>query len=79
MSRPFAKNNGKSAFSQINKPLFASDYIAEKKAKYTFCDSKYCYVNKNVYSQSNYMQFKNINNDKYNCNTPQKKEQVFYL
>lgn len=35
MSRPFAKNNGKTAFGQFIEPLNASEYISIKKTKAT--------------------------------------------
>jgi len=66
MSRPFAKYPAKPTFAQIKEPLDASDYIANKKAKYTFCKSNICYPNKNVYSESNYLIQKQANNLKFN-------------
>ena len=62
MSRPFAKNNGKSTFAQIKEPLNASQYTSIKKTKYTFCKPNYCHPNKNLYSQSNYLMLKSANN-----------------
>jgi len=61
MSRPFAKNNGKTTFAQFNKPLDAGQYTLIKKTKYTFCKPDYCHPNKNLYSQSNYMMLKKAN------------------
>ena len=34
MSRPFAKNNGKTTFAQFNQPLNAGEYTLIKKTKY---------------------------------------------
>ncbi len=61
MSRPFAKNNGKTTFSQFKEPLNASNYISYKKIKTTFCKPDYCNQNKNLYSQSNYLLLKKAN------------------
>ena len=65
MSRPFSKNNGKTTFAQFNKPLNSGEYTSIKKTKYSFCKPDYCYPNKNLYSQSNYMLLKSANNLKY--------------
>ena len=62
MSRPFAKNNGKSTFAQFKEPINASQYTLIKKTKYSFCKPDYCHPNKNLYSQSNYMLLKQANN-----------------
>lgn len=59
MSRPFAKNTAKSAFAQFKEPLNSSDYILNKKNKYSFCNIDYCSNKKNIYSQSNYINLKN--------------------
>ena len=61
MSRPFAKNNGKTTFAQFKEPLNAGNYISNKKTKYTFCKPDYCQQNKNLYSQSNYLLLKKAN------------------
>ena len=61
MSRPFAKNNGKTTFAQFNQPLNAGEYTLIKKTKYSFCKPDYCHPNKNLYSQSNYLLFKKAN------------------
>ena len=61
MSRPFAKNNGKTTFAQFNKPLDAGQYTLIKKTKYTFCKPDYCHQNNNLYSQSNYLLLKKAN------------------
>jgi hypothetical protein len=56
MSRPFAKNNGKTTFSQFINPVNASDYTSSKKIKNIFCPIKPCVpLNKNLYSQSYYI------------------------
>lgn len=62
MSRPFAKNNGKSAFFKFKEPLDAGDYIKIKKTISSFCQSDFCHPNKNLYSQNNYNNFKQANN-----------------
>jgi len=62
MSRPFAKNNGKTTFAQFNESLAAGEHTLIKKTKYSFCKPKYCYPNQNLYSQSNYMLLKKANN-----------------
>jgi len=46
MSRPFNKYSGKSAFCKVQEPLNGSEYILNKKAKYSFCSPN----NKNVCS-----------------------------
>lgn len=61
MSRPFAKNNGKTTFAQFKEPLDAGEHILIKKTKYSFCQPDYCHPNKNLYSQSNYMLLKRAN------------------
>lgn len=58
MSRPFAKNNGKTAFCNFNEPFNSNEYITNKKAKYLFCNPHKCRLNKNLHSQSNYLIFK---------------------
>lgn len=62
MSRPFANYSANVTFSQIFEPLDASEYIRNKKAKYTFCSPNICHPNKNIYSQSNYLLLKRANN-----------------
>jgi len=61
MSRPFAKNNGKTTFCQFNEPLDAGEYTLNKKTKYSFCQPDYCHPNKNLYSQSNYLMLRKAN------------------
>jgi len=62
MSRPFAKYPAKPTFAQVKEPLDASEYIRNKKTKYSFCSPNICHPNKNVYSQSNLMNLKRANN-----------------
>lgn len=64
MSRPFAKNNGKTTFAQLKDTYDAGEYISIKKTKYSFCKPDYCHPNNNLYSQSNYMLLKKANNIK---------------
>lgn len=61
MSRSFAKNNGKTTFAQFKEPLDAGEHILIKKTKYTFCKPDNCHLNKNLYSQNNYMMLKKAN------------------
>ena len=58
MSRPFAKNNGKTTFAQIKEPLNAGEYIQTKKTKQTYCNPTYCHPNQNLFSQGNYLSLK---------------------
>lgn len=69
MSRPFAKYPAKPTFAEINESINASDYIANKKTKYTFCSPNICHPNKNIYSQSNYLLLKRANNLGFYPNT----------
>jgi hypothetical protein len=66
MSRPFAKNNGKTTFEQFKEPLDSGHYTLIKKTKYSFCNPDYCHPNKNLYSQSNYMLLKRANDFRLN-------------
>lgn len=52
MSKTFNWFANKS-FNNVNSTSDASDYIKNKKAKYTFCSPNICHPNKNVYSQGN--------------------------
>jgi hypothetical protein len=61
MSRPFSNYSAKPTFAQVNKSLYASDYIASKKTKYSFCNSNICYPNKNITSESNLLLLKKAN------------------
>lgn len=61
MSRPFAKYPAKPCFAQAKEPLDASEYIQNKKTKYSFCSPNICHPNNNVYSQSNLMNLKRAN------------------
>lgn len=54
MSRPFAKSIARPTFAEFNEPLDASQYITNKKLKYSFCQPNLCHPNKNIGSQSNY-------------------------
>jgi len=64
MSRPFAHNNAKTTFAQINQPFNASDYIRKKRqvvSKPAFCCTSikpFSYINKsqlyiNLYTKLN--------------------------
>lgn len=61
MSRPFNNNKPGVTFAQVKEPLYASDYISNKRAKYTFCSPNVCPPNKNVYSQSNLLTLRRAN------------------
>lgn len=61
MSRPFAKYSAKPTFAQVKEPSDASDYITNKKTKYSMCSPNYCHPNKNMYSSSNYLILKRAN------------------
>lgn len=61
MSRPFAKNNGKPTFAKYKEAMNSGEYTTIKKTKYSFCNQNYCPSNKNLYSQSNYMNLKRAN------------------
>lgn len=66
MSRPYAKYSAKSTFAQLKEPLYASDYIANKKIKNLFCKPNYCRINTNVNSEGNHLLIKNSNRQKNN-------------
>jgi hypothetical protein len=69
MSRPFAKNNGKTTFEQFIEPLNSSEYTLAKKYKSLFCPIKPCIPpNKNIYSQNNYLSYKIYTKDGVNPN-----------
>ena len=61
MSRPFSHYSAKPTFAQVNKSSDASEYISNKKTKYSFCSPNLCHPNKNVYSQSNLLLLKKAN------------------
>jgi len=62
MSRPFAKNDGKTTFAQIKKSSNAGDYITNKKVKNMFCSTNYCIPRQNIYSYNNYLLLKRGSN-----------------
>jgi hypothetical protein len=68
MSRSFSNYQAKPTFGQIKEPIYASDYISEKKATLLF-NKKYCSFNKNVYSQSNYLNILKRNQFIFNKNS----------
>jgi len=61
MSRPFSNYSAKPTFAQVNKPLDASEYVKNKKTKYSFCNPNICHPNKNIYSQSNLLFLRQAN------------------
>ncbi len=61
MPRPLATYSAKAAFKQINESSTASDYISQKKTKYSLCNPNYCHPNKNQGSQSNYLLLRKAN------------------
>lgn len=61
MSRPFAKYPAKASFAQFKEPLEAGEYITDKKTKYTFCNPNICHPNKNIGSQSNFLNLRRAN------------------
>ncbi len=66
MSRPYAKYTAKTTFAQLKEPLYASDYIANKKMKNLFCKPNYCRINTNVNSEGNHLLIKKSNQQKNN-------------
>lgn len=48
-------------FARVNEPQTASDYIANKKNKYSFCNPNICHPNKNINSESNLIKLKKAN------------------
>jgi len=78
MSRPFAKYPAKPAFGVFKEPQIASDYIINKKTKYTFCNPNICYPNKNIGSQNNYLSLKHANRlENYQCVNSINKTQLY--
>lgn len=61
MSRPFSNYSAKPTFAQVNEPLDASEYIASKKTKYSFCNPNICHPNKNINSESNLLLLRRAN------------------
>lgn len=66
MSRPFSNNSAKSSFAQVKESTDAGTYIHKKKAEYTFCKSNICQPNKNIYSQSNLLLLREVNDSYFN-------------
>ena len=62
MSRPFAKYPANPTFAKVKEPNNASDYIAYKKTRNSFCLKNVCIPNRNLYSESNYLMYKRANN-----------------
>jgi hypothetical protein len=60
-SNLFNMYKAKPTFAERKEPGDASEYIANKKTKYTFCNPNVCHPNKNVYSQSNLMMLRRAN------------------
>jgi len=58
MSRTFNTNSAKKAFGVFSEPLYASDYIYNKKAKTIFCNVNYCEPNIIVNTAANYLLLK---------------------
>ena len=61
MSRPFNNNMPGVTFARVKESTYASDYIRNKRAAYTFCSPNVCVSNKNVYSQSNLLLLRRAN------------------
>jgi hypothetical protein len=61
--------NGSQTFGQLSSTRNASDYISNKKAKATFCNSKTCLPKTPTINQSSYLLFKNINYIRYSTTT----------
>lgn len=57
--------NGRQTFGQLSASRNASDYISNKKAKSTFCNSKICLPKTPTSNQSDYLLLKNSNYIKY--------------
>lgn len=57
--------NGRQTFGQLSSRRNASDYISNKKAKSTFCNSKICLPKTPTINQSDYLLLKNANNIRY--------------
>ena len=61
--------NGRQAFGQLSANRNASDYISNKKAQATFCNSKICLPKTPTTNQSDYLLLKNANNIRYSTPT----------
>lgn len=60
-SNIFNRYKAKPTFAERKEPYNASEYIAKKKARYSFCSPNICNPNKNVYSQSNLLMLRTAN------------------
>lgn len=60
-NRPFAYNSANATFIKQNQAGDASDYITQKKLKYSFCNPNICNPNKNVNTQSNLLALRQAN------------------
>ena len=60
-SNLFNMYKAKPTFAERKEPGDASEYIANKKTKYTFCNPNVCHPNKNIYSQGNLMMLRRAN------------------
>ena len=60
-SNLFNSYKAKPTFAEYKEPSIASDYIAIKKAKYSFCKPNICHPNKNIDSQSNLLMLRKAN------------------
>jgi hypothetical protein len=61
--------NGSQTFGQPSASRNASDYISNKKAKTTFCNSKICLPKTPTINQSSYLLLKNANYIRYSTTT----------
>jgi len=57
MAYSFQTSSGRKAFRQFNEPLYASEYINNKKAKASYCFANNCTPSIKVGSQSNKLLF----------------------
>lgn len=60
-SNLFNSYKAKPTFAQLKEPGDASEYIANKKTRYSFCSPNICHPNKNVNSQSNLLMLRRAN------------------
>jgi hypothetical protein len=61
MSNSLNGYSARASFAQLNKKICASDYISQKKNKYSFCSPNICHPNKNIYSFEKYYGLKKAN------------------
>jgi hypothetical protein len=61
--------NGRQTFGQLSASRNASDYISNKKANATLCNSKICLPKTPTSNQSNYLLLKNSNYIRYSTTT----------